>query len=58
MTPQQYDKLWTERESFRRLSESLQTELLEANNEKEILKNSVQDLRNILAAQGLKSFGN
>ena len=45
MTPRQYDKLWTERESFRRLSESLQTELLEANNEKEVLKNSVQDLK-------------
>jgi hypothetical protein len=58
MTPQQYDKLWTERESFRRLSESLQTELLEANNEKEVLKNTVQVLANILAAQGVKSFGN
>ena len=58
MTPQQYDKLWTERESFRKLSESLQQELLEVNVEKEVLKNSVQDLKNILAAQGLKSFGN
>lgn len=58
MTPQQYDKLWTERESFRRLSESFQKELLDANAEKEALKNTVQDLKNILAAQGLKSFGN
>ena len=58
MTPQQYDKLWTERESFRKLSESLQAELLQANKEKEVLKNTVQVLANILAEQGLKRFGN
>ena len=51
MNPQQLDKIWTEREAFRKLCEDLQKELEKAQQENE-------NLRNVVAAQGLKSFGN
>ena len=48
---QQFDKLWTEREAFRKLCEDLQKEL-------ERLRQENENLRNVVAAGGLKSFGN
>jgi hypothetical protein len=48
---QQFDKIWNEREAFRKLCEDLQKELEKVRQENE-------NLRNVVAAQGLKSFGN
>jgi hypothetical protein len=48
---QQLDKIWNEREAFRKLSEDLQKELDKVRQENE-------SLRNVVAASNLKSFGN
>jgi len=48
---QQFDKLWNEREAFRKLCEDLQKELDKVRQEN-------KSLRNVVAANGLKSFGN
>lgn len=51
MNAQQFDKLWNEREAFRKLSEDLQKEL-------ERLRQENENLKNVVAASNLKSFGN
>jgi hemerythrin-like domain-containing protein len=51
VTAQQIDKLWNEREAYRKLSEDLQKEL-------EKVKGENENLRNVVAASNLKNFGN
>jgi hypothetical protein len=48
---QQFDKIWNEREAFRKLCEDLQKEL-------ERIQQENENLRNVVAASSLKSFGN